>query len=179
VRTLAAAPGIDEAGARARRQAGLELIDVELAGWRTAHGAAIDVLLGEALEVHRDLVEDHLGDLGADLQVRFAQALAMPPGALERARAHRRVWREELAAQLGRVDLLALPAMLGFPVRLDGDEAVMPNSAAAAVNLAGHPALAVPVATDGPLPASLQLIGPDGSEDRLLAAGALVEAAQP
>ena len=34
-----------------------------------------------------------------------------------------------------------------------------------------------PVPTDGPLPASLQLIGPDGSEDRLLLAGAVIEGA--
>ena len=52
------------------------------------------------------------------------------------------------------------------------------------VNAAGLPALALPVpapgaprAGNGPLPASLQLIGPAGSEDRLLAAGAILERA--
>ena len=47
------------------------------------------------------------------------------------------------------------------------------------VNAAGLPALALPVpaaggprAANGPLPASVQLIGPAHSEDRLLAAGA-------
>ena len=45
------------------------------------------------------------------------------------------------------------------------------------VNLAGVPALSLPVPTSGPLPASVQLIGPAGSEERLLAAGAQLEAA--
>jgi amidase len=45
------------------------------------------------------------------------------------------------------------------------------------VNLAGLPALALPVPAGGPLPASVQLIGPPGGEERLLAAGAVLEQA--
>jgi amidase len=45
------------------------------------------------------------------------------------------------------------------------------------VNLAGLPALALPVPAGGPLPASIQLIGPPGGEERLLAAGAVLEQA--
>ena len=45
------------------------------------------------------------------------------------------------------------------------------------VNLAGVPALVLPVPAGGPLPASIQLIGPVGGEDRLLAAGAALEQA--
>jgi Asp-tRNA(Asn)/Glu-tRNA(Gln) amidotransferase A subunit family amidase len=39
------------------------------------------------------------------------------------------------------------------------------------------PALSLPVPTGGGLPASLQLIGPAMSEERLLAAGSLLESA--
>ena len=45
------------------------------------------------------------------------------------------------------------------------------------INLAGVPALALPVPTGGPLPASIQLIGPAGGEESLLAAGAILEQA--
>jgi amidase len=45
------------------------------------------------------------------------------------------------------------------------------------VNLAGVPALALPVPARGPLPASIQLISAPGTEEALLAAGAVVEAA--
>ena len=45
------------------------------------------------------------------------------------------------------------------------------------VNLAGVPALALPVPTSTALPASIQLIGPRHSEEKLLAAGLAFEAA--
>jgi Asp-tRNA(Asn)/Glu-tRNA(Gln) amidotransferase A subunit family amidase len=44
-------------------------------------------------------------------------------------------------------------------------------------NLAGVPALALPVPSSHRLPASLQLIGPAGSEALLLATGAIIEEA--
>lgn len=176
VRTLTAVPSIEMAVDRALLAAGFELIDIALPGWEAAADAAVDVLLGEALEVHRDLVEDHRHELGDDVQERFSMAEALPAGALAHGRALRGPWREELAAQFADIDLLALPTMLDFPALLS-DDPLMPNPAAVAVNLAGHPALALPVPTDGPLPASLQLVGPDHSEDRLLLAGAIIEGA--
>jgi amidase len=49
------------------------------------------------------------------------------------------------------------------------------------VNAAGVPALALPIPVPGrdtgPIPASVQLIGPRNSEERLLAAGARLEQA--
>ena len=79
--------------------------------------------------------------------------------------------RERLELQL-----LALPTMPCLPVALDADP--MPMIAfTAPVNLAGNPALALPVPAGGRLPASLQLVGPMGGEELLVAAGAVVEAA--
>jgi aspartyl-tRNA(Asn)/glutamyl-tRNA(Gln) amidotransferase subunit A len=45
------------------------------------------------------------------------------------------------------------------------------------VNLAGVPALSLPVPTDGQLPASLQLVGPMNTEETLVSAGIVVEEA--
>ncbi len=45
------------------------------------------------------------------------------------------------------------------------------------VNLAGVPALALPVPSTEALPASIQLIGRHGGEESLLAAGIVLEAA--
>jgi Asp-tRNA(Asn)/Glu-tRNA(Gln) amidotransferase A subunit family amidase len=45
------------------------------------------------------------------------------------------------------------------------------------VNLAGHPALALPLPSGGLLPASLQLVAPDHHELRLIATAAAIEAA--
>ena len=40
----------------------------------------------------------------------------------------------------------------------------------------GLPALAIPAPAAGPLPASVQLVGPHNGEERLLAAGRVLEA---
>ncbi len=45
------------------------------------------------------------------------------------------------------------------------------------VNLAGLPALSLPVPTGGPFPASVQLVGPAASEELLVATGLILEAA--
>ncbi len=67
------------------------------------------------------------------------------------------------------------PTLTIFPPRLDEGDDLLVSRCTLPVNLAGVPALSLPVPATGPLPASIQLIGPAHSEERLLAAGALVE----
>ena len=89
-----------------------------------------------------------------------------------------RSWRAALSELWDRVNLLALPTLLGFPPALDDARALLRiRGLTSPVNLAGLPALALPVPAGGPLPASVQLIGPPGGEERLLAAGAVLEQA--
>ena len=88
------------------------------------------------------------------------------------------MWRASVARLWDRVGLLALPTLLGFPPTLEHSRDMRQiRGVTSAVNLAGVPALALPVPSGGPLPASIQLIGPAGAEDRLLAAGAALEQA--
>jgi amidase len=75
------------------------------------------------------------------------------------------------------VDFLVTPTLTIFPPPLGEGDDLLVARCTLPVNLAGVPALALPVPTGGPLPASIHLIGPAGSEDRLLAAGAWLEAA--
>jgi aspartyl-tRNA(Asn)/glutamyl-tRNA(Gln) amidotransferase subunit A len=73
--------------------------------------------------------------------------------------------------------LLALATVPFFPPRLDA--ATRPGYLAltSPVNVAGFPALALPVPTGQRLPASLQLVGARSDEALLLATGAMIEAA--
>ena len=169
-------PTIDAAIDSALLEAGIVAEEVELPGWDRALDAAVTVLFGEALVVDEDLWREHRHQLGADLVERFTFAQAVGPAELGEARAQREPWRQELAEVFGRVGVIALPAMTAYPPRI-GDHAVAPNRAAGPVNLAGHPAVVVPVPSGGVFPASLQLVAPDHHEARLLATAALVEAA--
>jgi amidase len=177
IRVPDAHPLIEAAIEHALELSELEVIGVELPGWTEATRAAVTLLYAEALEANRKLVAAHAERFGRDVQGRFELASNLAVDVVAEARALRAPWRAELAEVFRRVQVLALPTLVQFPPRIDDPENVQPNRAAVAVSLAGHPALAQPVPTTAELPASLQLVGPDGSEDLLLATGAQVEVA--
>jgi amidase len=158
--------------------AGWEVIQVGLDGLDQATIAAMTVLDAEAWAsdgVHADAAPDKIGH---DVLARLRQASTITPAAVSAAREHTPRWRATLSSLWDRVELLALPTLLGFPPTLDRSrEMVRIRGLTSPVNLAGVPALALPVPAGGPLPASIQLIGPAGGEELLLAAGATLEQA--
>jgi amidase len=156
--------------------AGIQITDVEVPGWQAAHDAALTILFGEALMVNDDLWRSHREDLGDDLVERFTFAQAIGPAEIGEARGLREPWRTELSEVLGEHGLIALTSMTAYAPRI-GEHTVGPNPAASAVNLAGFPAVSVPVPSGGLMPASVQLVAPDHHEPRLLATAALIEAA--
>jgi Asp-tRNA(Asn)/Glu-tRNA(Gln) amidotransferase A subunit family amidase len=93
-------------------------------------------------------------------------------------------WQRDLRRVLGQVDFVALPTLQGLPPKVPmfgGSPAfearVFAMQNTAAVNLAGNPALSVPIPVNAKevRVTSLQLIGPRLSEAKLLNAGRLVE----
>jgi amidase len=169
-------PTIDAAIDRALAEADFELVEVELPSWRSALEAAFWIGLPEAArnngalaDREPDLVLQRTRDaiaLGRELSVRE-----------DEGRRFQRGWEAELAVALGQAELLAWPTLAAFPPTLENFATIDEISRTMEVNLAGLPALSQPVPTTGPLPASLQLVGPRGSEERLVATGAVVEAA--
>lgn len=103
------------------------------------------------------------------------------------ALARQGAWQRTLGAVFEKVDFIALPTLQKNPPELPllnlrvgiREAQMLPLQNTAAVNLAGNPALAVPVPLHGAkIPVtSLQLIGPRLSEAELLNAGRLVEEA--
>jgi amidase len=93
------------------------------------------------------------------------------------ARAHQARWQALFARFLDRVDAIALPTVPFFPPPLAEAEQHDFAQFTAPVNLAGLPALALPVPSAHRLPASIQLIGPAHGEELLLATGGLIESA--
>ena len=104
-----------------------------------------------------------------------AAVTADQAAAASRTRASVREW---FAALQTRHPFLALPTLVGAPPLLDERGRIPLTLLTMPANLAGLPALALPV-PGGPagLPASLQLIGPPGSEEDLVAMGCRIEAA--
>jgi amidase len=169
-------PIVDRAVDDLLAASGLDVVDLVLPGWAAAAQAGGTVLFGEAWLTDQAVYEADAAGLGAETRDRLEQGRAIPAADLAAARAHARAWRHELAAVFAGVELLALPTLPVLATRLDEPPADS-RTTNVPVNLAGLPALALPAPTGGPLPASVQLVGPRGSEPLLLATGAVLEAA--
>src|SRR6266516_1705093 len=157
---------------------GWRISEVVLRGLDAAMNAAMTVLDAEAWESNAALARFAPERIGNDVLQRLRAAGQTTPAALGRARQQAPHWRAALSKLWDQVDLLALPTLLGFPPALGDARALLRiRGLTSPVNLAGLPALALPVPAGGPLPASVQLIGPPGGEERLLAAGAALEQA--
>ncbi len=175
---LPAEPRVDEALDSALAAAGLHAVDVVLPGWWPATAATMRILAAEAWQVHADLWARHADDLSSDVRARLLDASSVTPADLDAAWQRAPLWDTELDETFARVDILALPVLAGPPPPLEDASRLTDIRYVAPFNLAGVPALALPVPARSPgIPPSLQLVGPRLSEEQLVAVGLQVEAA--
>ena len=146
-------------------------------GWDEATVQAGLLLVVEAWHSDATLVERDPGGIGSDVRERLQLGSSFDDAAVRAAWLAQRDWTATLERVFAEVDILVTPTLTVFPPRLEDGEDLLVSRCTLPVNLAGVPALALPVPAEGALPASIQLIGPANSEERLLAAGALLEAA--
>ena len=171
-------PAIAMAVDAALAATGWQISPVVLRGLDAAMTAAMTLLDAEAWQSDGALARSSPGRIGRDVLRRLHEASEITPAALGGARRQAARWRATLSKLWDHLELLAVPTLLGFPPVLDDARALIRlRGLTAPVNLAGLPALALPVPAGGAVPASVQLIGPPGGEERLLAAGAVLEEA--
>lgn len=167
--------GIDAAVDRALDAADIEAIDVATPDWDGWISAAIDIMAAEGYPVRRHLLARSA--LLEERDVRFIEAGRSIPGsrvtAARRTAERARAWLREL---LGQFDAVALPTLRFEPPRLD--ESAATTYLTVPFNLIGCSAVALPITRDdGPLPASLQLVGGWHDEESLLALAGRIESA--
>jgi amidase len=172
-------PAIDAAVDDALARAELEVRDVAVPGWASATRTCGFLTMAEAWQLHHELLECAGDGVGRDIRETLLRHGPDAAGRLDELRASQARWRRAFAALFGDVQVLALPTLVAFAPRLaehldSGSTMIL---ATAPVSLAGAPALALPLRSARPLPASLQLVGPPGSEERLVALGRRIEAA--
>jgi amidase len=170
-------PRVDAAIDAALARSGLAVIELELPEWAAALGYTYLLMYAEAAAVNAALLADPAseGKIGAEVRARLTEAGAVTPEQAQQARAYQRAWQAEWAAVFGSVAAVVLPTIAYFPPPLAEAAQHHFTQLTAPINLAGLPALALPVRAEHELPASLQLVGPAGGEDLLLATGAVLE----
>jgi amidase len=172
-------PRIDAAIDAALARSGLKIVEVELPDWHASLTPCYRLLGAEAAVVNAALMADPaLRDMiGADVRALLDEGASVTPAQVQAAREHQLRWQAEWTALLSSVDAVVLPTAPIFPPRLAQAAHQPYTGLTAPVNFAGLPALALPVPAAHELPASLQVVGAHGSEEALLATGAVLEEA--
>jgi amidase len=136
------------------------------------------VLLAEAWATIGHLVDAGLGD---DVRARLVAGAPITADELAGARRAGDEWRRVLAGIIDSIGPVVLPTLAEDPPTLHEAARTGTIRYTLPVNLAGLPALTLPVPAAHPtgagFPVGLQLIGPAGGEKALLATGAVIEAA--
>ena len=133
----------------------------------------------EAADVHRALFPEHADEYGENVRWKLEQCFHVTDGEVETAVRLRDEYRARCDELLDGVDLLVTPTIAIVPPPAGIDERDVRGRAILLTypfDVLGRPALALPCgdAEEG-LPASVQLVGRNGDDARVLAAGALLE----
>ena len=167
---------------RALSDLGVEICDVEFSAVKAAHPAALTVLMSEASHFHREQLERHRTDYGADVREILEAGLLLSACDYITAVRAREVAHHELSRLFETVDFLLMPTTPIPAPQRDGSRSnrIRPLLAqnTRSFNLLGLPALSVPCGfTSEGLPIGLQLAGKPWSEATLLRVGYAYEQA--
>lgn len=179
---------IDEAIDAALAKAGFEVVKLDekfLKAWQQASKDADTIAASEAWLYDQKF----RGEAKVKLRTKAVVALGdyQYHFIYHEARGRIAEWKAAVAAQLRRVDVIALPTLNNVPPKLPrlGSTPVFELKVStlqntSAVNLAGNPAVAIPVPLhDRRIPVtSLELVGKPNGEAELLSIARLAEAAQ-
>jgi aspartyl-tRNA(Asn)/glutamyl-tRNA(Gln) amidotransferase subunit A len=143
-----------------RLGARLEPIELPRSGELADVGALL--VMAEAYMVHATRLREQGHDYGPRCRRRIGGGAFYTAAEYQQALQIRRLWVEEAAAALQRVDVMVTPT-LPFPaITIDHQLAGPPDTSwgTRQFNLSGHPALSIPCGfTDGGLPVGLQIVG--------------------
>jgi len=177
-------PALETAVDEALRGAELEVVALDWSDFEAGGSCFTAIYFSEFWQADHELIEGDPEHVGEDVKQTLAMANPFRAG-LDDALSALQAWQSSLLALFEQVELLALPTLPIFPPRL---EDLDPDSMLATVieltrnlslfNAARTPCTAQPVpATGSAIPGSLQLVGPLGAEELLLATAQHVERA--
>jgi amidase len=168
-------PAVEDVVDAALTAAGFRVRPVRLPGWDASFTATDTLIVSELWAAHHALLDAE--GVGPFVNAGLRAGQAITADQLAQAKSARRAWQQEIAAATADVELVALPTLIAAPPLLDQTAGYPITYLTAPFNLAGLPALALPVPSPGfPVPVSLQLVTPTGGEAALCATGREIEA---
>jgi amidase len=166
-------PEVAAAARGALEKAGISVRSITLPSFEAAFAAGIAIIGGENWAAYGHLTTT-CDALGSDVRARLLTARDITSADVHAAEKVRDAFRAEVDEALTQVDALALPTMPDYPLTLaaaaaEPRTAIRSTSFVRQFNVSGHPALSLPVATAGGLPAALQLVGRRHHDEALCA----------
>jgi amidase len=175
------APHVEAAIDRLLLTTGIPTSEAHLPGWDAADRAGTAIVFAEAARVHSSLLARHAQHLGEEVRLRLEAGGRTSRQEIDAARSVAEPWRRELDAALERTPVLAMAGIVDQPPPLEDPLRIDTRRPNVAINLSGHPAIVLPVPTRASrgrrLPTSVQLVGPRGGEELLVATAAVLEEA--
>ncbi|MND80596.1 Glutamyl-tRNA(Gln) amidotransferase subunit A [compost metagenome] len=160
----------------ALKASGQVLEPVECEDFEAAYSAGMVIINRETHAACGHLLAS--GKVGADIAGRLQAAGSMTDAAVAEAERVRERFSAQVDAALQHCDILALPTLPDFPLRVEDaadTRAVLGmTSLVRPFNLSGHPAVTLPLSSAQGLPVGLQLVGAKGADAALLAAATLL-----
>ena len=162
------------------RGAGIELVDVDVPELELADETIGTIVVKEAYEVHRDLLEREGAGYGPGTRAVIEAGKDVDAGRYERALGDRQRIVNGFARVFEAVDLLAGPTV-AYPAPHEDPPVGTPEGNVEGrftgpYNLAGLPAVSVPCGiAEGDLPAGLQIAGPAGADALVLSLASELE----
>lgn len=156
---------------QALKTSGFALQTMQLPGMEAAYDAGLVVINRETWNACGHLLETGL--VGQDIAGRLLSAKDTTDQALEAAEQVRLQFTAEVDAALEHCQILAMPTMPDYPLRVsdaaDTRAAIGMTAFVRPFNLSGHPALNIPLVGASGLPVGLQLIAAKGADELLCA----------
>ncbi|WP_410014591.1 amidase [Sodalis sp. C49] len=161
------------------RAAGGRCETLSFSGLEQAVNALVLINLAEPAALHAPWLADRAGEYGEDVRLLLQAGLGISAVEYLQAQRYRTALRQQMVEKFNQVDVILAPT-LPFTAPLKGqtqvrigddDESVLTGNMRfnALASLAALPALNLPAGFDSAgLPIGMQLIGPDGGEQRLM-----------
>ena len=161
------------------RNLDVQFVEIHLPDLSEVHPAWLTIATSELALSHAATYPAESEQYGPALRAAIVNGLAQTGGQVARAWQVREEWKRRLEACFEEIDVIISPI---FPGRLGLDTDLLdpktfPDAATAVrlatpFNLSGSPVLTLPCGTDrGDIPVTIQLVGPQHGEARLLALG--------
>lgn len=159
------------------RELGADIVEVDIPSIKQIQSAAMSIMMGEMLAVHKHWLDTCPDDYGTDVRAFLDSAKQLPLLDYLQAQRARQAFADDFLNALSGVDVLLTPATpLTAPTADNYEDALRLTNFTVQTDLTGMPSLSMPCgfSTSG-MPVNMQLIGRPFDEATVLGIGYVYE----